>query len=72
MRNAEKKPITLNKDSAKQLGRALTGEYSFVLLFSCAQRFFPTKPFAPVTRIFINYSERMSRAFALGRRPRSS
>ena len=33
MRNAEKKPITLNKDSAKQLGRALTGEYSFVLSF---------------------------------------
>lgn len=33
MRNAEKKPITLNKDTAKQLGRALTGEYSFVLSF---------------------------------------
>ena len=33
MRNAEKKPITLNKDSARQLGRALTGEYSFVLSF---------------------------------------
>ena len=33
MRNADKKPITLNKDSAKQLGRALTGEYSFVLSF---------------------------------------
>lgn len=33
MRNAEKKPITLNKDTARQLGRALTGEYSFVLSF---------------------------------------
>lgn len=33
MKNAEKKPITLNKDTARQLGRALTGEYSFVLSF---------------------------------------
>lgn len=33
MKTAEKKPITLNKDTAKQLGRALTGEYSFVLSF---------------------------------------
>lgn len=33
MKNAEKKTISLNKDTAKQLGRALTGEYSFVLSF---------------------------------------
>lgn len=33
MKNAEKKSISLNKDTAKQLGRALTGEYSFVLSF---------------------------------------
>lgn len=33
MKNAEKKTISLNRDTAKQLGRALTGEYSFVLSF---------------------------------------
>lgn len=33
MKNAEKKTISLNKNTAKQLGRALTGEYSFVLSF---------------------------------------
>lgn len=33
MKNVEKKSISLNKDTAKQLGRALTGEYSFVLSF---------------------------------------
>ncbi|MDY4581454.1 MAG: ABC transporter permease [Candidatus Faecousia sp.] len=33
MKTTDKKPITLNKDTAKQVGRALTGEYSFVLSF---------------------------------------
>lgn len=33
MKNAEKRSISLNRDTAKQLGRALTGEYSFVLSF---------------------------------------
>lgn len=33
MRKAEKNPVSLNKDTAKQLGRALSGEYSFVLSF---------------------------------------
>lgn len=29
------------------------GTFPFFMLFNCAHKFFPTKPFAPVTNIFM-------------------